>query len=319
MSERNPRLEAADWVAALCDDSFGPAEARLLESWLAESEVNRRAFATLTNNAGKFAAMAEISQLEKLRTDALDRMRAQGSWTRPAVLAAVLIMVFVATGIFWELNSRTLEIETGLGQMTSVALADGSIVEANTATHIRIRFDPLKRNVRLLEGEANFRVQPQRWRPFTVSTSDLSVQAVGTVFDVAELPHEARVIVSEGRVRVDTPAGRANGLVAGQKLVYNRSSNATSLLRAKPYQDLAWRERRIRIDGKPLSELLTELARYSTTRIELADPELGNLSISGDFDPLDPDSFARAVAKLHSLAVSEPGPHRIRLGPKNKN
>jgi transmembrane sensor len=319
VSERNPRLEAADWLAALCDDSFEAAEARLLESWLAESKANRRAFATLTNNAGKFAAMAEVSQLKKLRTGALERMRARRPRAHPAVLAAVLIMAFVATGIFWELSSHTFEIETRLGQMTSVTLADGSIVEANTATHIRIHFDPLERSIHLLEGEANFRVQPQRWRPFIVRTSDLSVHALGTIFDVAELPHEARVIVSEGHVRVDTPASRDYGLVADQKLIYSRLSNATYLLRAQLNQDLAWRERRIRIDGRPLSELLREFARYSTTRVELADPELGSLSISGDFDPLDPGSFARAVAKLHSLAVSEPGPNRILLGPKNKD
>jgi transmembrane sensor len=152
VSERNPRLEAADWLAALCDDSFEAAEARLLESWLAESEANRRAFATLTNNAGKFAAMAEVSQLKKLRTGALERMRARRPRAHPAVLAAVLIMAFVATGIFWELSSHTFEIETRLGQMTSVTLADGSIVEANTATHIRIHFDPLERSIHLLEG-----------------------------------------------------------------------------------------------------------------------------------------------------------------------
>jgi transmembrane sensor len=317
VAERNPKLEAADWLAALCDDSFGASEARLLESWLAESEVNRRELATLASNASKLAAIAEIAEFKKLRAGALDRMRARRPRISAVVLAAVLFAAAGVTGIFWEFNSRTIKIETSLGQMTSVTLMDGSIVETNSATHIEVHFDPLQRRVHLLEGEANFRVQPQRWRPFTVTTSDLNVRAIGTVFDVAELLHEARVVVSEGRVQVDTPSRRVDDLVAGQKLVYSRLSNATSLLRAQLGQDLAWREGRIRIDGMPLNELLRELARYSATRIELADPALGNLSISGDFDPRDPGSFARAVAKLHSLAMSEPGPDRILLGPKN--
>lgn len=317
MAERNLKLEAADWLAALCDDSFGASEARLLESWLAESEVNRLELATLVGNVSKLAPIAEMPELKKLRAGALDRMRARRvPRINAAVLAAVLLAAFGTTGILWELNSRTFNIETSLGQVTLVTLMDGSIVEANSATHIEVKFDPLQRRVHLLQGEANFRVEPQRWRPFTVRTSDLSVRAVGTVFDVAELPHEARVVVSEGRVRVDTHSRRVDDLTAGQKLVYSRISNATSLLHAQLSQDLAWREGRIRIDGMPLSELLREFARYSATRIELADPALGNLAISGDFDPRDPLSFARAVAKLHSLAISEPRPGHILLSPR---
>ena len=220
--------------------------------------------------------------------------------------------------MIWEANVQFARIDTAPGQRTSVTLADGSIIEANTATRIEVRFNLLQRRVRLFGGEANFEVRPRWWRPFIVETSDLSVRAVGTVFDVVESPKDVRVVVSEGRVRVDTPVRRVGSVGARQKLVYDRGSGTTLLLPAQLDQDLAWREGRLRFEGRPLGEVIEEFARYSSTRVVLADPELGKLSVSGDFDPREPGFFARAVAKLHSLSVSEPAPHQILLSSQKK-
>jgi transmembrane sensor len=312
-------LEAASWFAALCDESFGKAEARLLEAWLAESESHRRAFAAVAASSGKLAALADVPQLRSLRAGALDRLHSsRRSRPRARVLGAAALVALGALALIWDLNSRVTQVETTLGQRTAVTLADGSIVEVNTATRIEVRLDPWHRRVRLLGGEANFHVRPRWWQPFTVETSDLSVRAVGTVFDVMELPKETRVVVSEGRVGVDAPTHQIGIVAAGQKLVFGRSSGKTTLVPALLARDLAWREGRLRIDGTPLSEIIEEFGRYSSTRIRLADAQLGSLPISGDFDPREPDSFARAVAKLHSLSVSEPAPHEILLSAPRK-
>jgi transmembrane sensor len=101
-------------------------------------------------------------------------------------------------------------------------------------------------------------------------------------------------------------------------LVYDRRSGTSLLVPARLDQDLAWREGRLRFEGKPLGEVIEEFARYSTTRVVLADPQVGKLSVSGDFDPREPVFFARAVAKLHSLSVSEPAPSQILLSPQKK-
>jgi transmembrane sensor len=318
VSERDLKLEAANWFAALCDDSFGKAEARLLESWLAESESHRRTFAALTGNSAKLAVIADVPELKSRRAGALDRLHSRRRPPRRGLAVGAALLALGAAGIFWELNAQFARIETAPGQRTAVTLTDGSTIEANTATRIEVRFNLLQRRVQLLGGEANFAVRPRWWQPFIVETGDLSVRAVGTVFDVVESPKEVRVVVSEGRVRVDTPVRRVGSVGIRQKLVYDRRSGTTLLVPARLDQDLAWREGRLRFEGRPLGEVIEEFARYSTTRVVLADPQLGKLSISGDFDPREPLFFARAVAKLHSLSTSEPAPNQILLSPQKK-
>lgn len=315
--ERDLKLEAANWFAALCDDSFGKAEARLLECWLAESESHRRAFAALTGNSARLAVIADLPELKGRRAGALDRLRSRRRPRRGLAVGAAFLALGAAV-IFWERNAQFARIETAPGQRTAVTLTDGSIIDANTASRIEVRFNPLQRRVRLLKSEANFKVRPRWWQPFIVETGDLSVRAVGTVFDVMEAPNDVRVVVSEGRVRVDTPVRPVGTVGIRQKLVYDRQSGTALLVAAQLDQDLAWQEGRLRFEGRPLGEVIEEFARYSTTRVLLADPQLGKLSVSGDFDPREPVFFARAVAKLHSLSVSEPAPHQILLSPQKK-
>ena len=257
-----------------------------------------------------------MPELKSRRLGALDRLYSRRRPPRRGWAVGAGLLALGAAVIFWQLNVQFARIDTTAGQRTSVTLADGSIIEANTATRIEVRFNPLQRRVRLLGGEANFEVRPRWWQPFIVETSDLSVRAVGTVFDVVESPGDVRVVVSEGRVRVDTPVGRVGSVGIRQKLVYDRRSGTSLLVPARLDQDLAWVEGRLRFEARPLGEVIEEFARYSTTRIVLADPQLAKLSVSGDFDPREPVFFARAVATLHSLSLSEPAPHRILLSPQ---
>jgi len=51
------------------------------------------------------------------------------------------------------------------------------VVYLNTHSHVAIRFTAHTREVRLLDGEALFRVHHDTSRPFRVSTDDAVVQA----------------------------------------------------------------------------------------------------------------------------------------------
>jgi transmembrane sensor len=311
---RNPKIEAADWLAALRDDTFGEEEARALESWLAESEANRAAFDSLAAHSSKLMSLGDTPEMIALRAEALAGLRARRRRPMGRISALATVLMIGAGILLWTRSAQLIQIQTPLGQRSVTTLVDGSIVEVNSATRVEIRFDLFRRRVRLVQGEANFRVHPQWWRPFTVTTNDLAVRAVGTVFDVAQLSREARVVISEGTVRVDTPTGHFDAVTAGHRLVYDRELHDTTLGPARIDQDLAWREGRLKVDGVVLRELIEEFARYSPVRIELADPELGKLSISGDFDPNDPLTFARAVGKLRGLPVTVEAPDRVRLG-----
>lgn len=126
-------------------------------------------------------------------------LRARGH--RPAlaaVAASMLLAVVTGTWFFTQRNTYT----TGIGEQRSIVLSDGSTIQLNTGSRVRVRYSDAERDVDLLEGQALFRVAKNHDRPFVVDTNGARVRAVGTEFDVYRKYGGTVVTVIEGKVAV---------------------------------------------------------------------------------------------------------------------
>jgi transmembrane sensor len=105
-----------------------------------------------------------------------------------------------------------------------LALADGSeVAPDDAATTIQIGEQTATRTiVRLPSGAARFRVRHDSRRLFRVDAGTVQIDDIGTVFRVAhETGGRVRVVVSEGRVAVISPASGARvELAAGEDRVF---------------------------------------------------------------------------------------------------
>ena len=114
---------------------------------------------------------------------------------------------------------------TEAGQTRRINLTDGSVVQLNSDSRIRLTYGDVKREIQLLRGEARFSVAPDAARPFDVYASAQSFQSMGGVFDVRIAgPDHVALIVTEGDVRVMRP------LIAG-----NAQADHNSTRRPAPY------------------------------------------------------------------------------------
>src|SRR5690606_37958963 len=107
---------------------------------------------------------------------------AQTADRRPAprfwyALAASLLLTIAS--ITWYSFQRGVHA-TGIGEQRSLALADGSRIELNARSRIKIRYTDQQRRVELLEGQAFFDIASDKNRPFIVDTGGSSIRAVGT-------------------------------------------------------------------------------------------------------------------------------------------
>ena len=68
-----------------------------------------------------------------------------------------------------------------------------------------------------------------------------------------------------------------------------------------------WNNGRITFDGASLNEAVAEMNRYSPTPLRILKPSLGRLPIDGVFEAGDTAAFARAVGRLHGVAVRTNG------------
>jgi len=137
-------------------------------------------------------------------------------WRKPfvgfaaaAIAAAVLAVVFVPRMLGETLVTKHAE-------RREVALGDGSTVQLDPETRLRIKLDAYERRVSLERGRAVFHVAKDKARPFLVTSNGTVVRAVGTVFGVEQRQQGVVVTVSEGKVVVLTPQLQQRG-AAGKR------------------------------------------------------------------------------------------------------
>jgi transmembrane sensor len=134
---------------------------------------------------------------------------------RPAWVAGLVLTCVVGGGGLYVYSQRDLTFATQTGEQRFAKLADGSTLELNSRSRVRIRFSEHERDVDLLEGQALFHVAKDATRPFVVHSDATQVRAVGTEFDVYRKDSGTVVTVVEGRVAVLSPLlGQRNASAA---------------------------------------------------------------------------------------------------------
>jgi len=123
-------------------------------------------------------------------------------------VASIAFALVTAGAVYWQMHRYPLHT-TDIGERRSITLADGSTVDLNAHSKLRIEFSNTERRVELLEGQALFQVAKDKHRAFLVQSGDALVRAVGTQFDVSHKDSDTTVTVIEGRVAVYSRASAA--------------------------------------------------------------------------------------------------------------
>lgn len=268
----------------------------------------------LWNELGGLSADPAILRMRAEALVALDRRAARRTFIR--AIAAALFAVTVIGGA-WIFSGRTApeqvqladarEYSTRVGQISSIALSDGStaILDTNSAISARIGATG-ERGIEMLRGRALFTVAKMRERPFRVRAGRAVVTALGTRFVVYRKQAGLDVNLIEGRVRVEPqlapdhqptdPRSGAVEMAPGDQLQI--SQDVWRLARGGAWGDLDWVKGQLVFDNVPISQVIGELNRYSDKKFILADPELGLRTISAIIRTDDPAMLLRAIRAL---------------------
>lgn len=313
------RTEAAQWAAKLDAGNLQVDDLIKLRSWVSQSKVHRE---ELEATAAAWDRMDILSVCESVFARP-GRTRLRKLWLRGAIAAGLFLFAFTLYLVTNQLMHRdsalfTAYFQTRIGEQRTILLPDGSNVQMNTASELRVNFNGELRQVYLDDGEAFFSVTRDARRPFVVETRLGSVTAIGTAFSVRVDTPVVEVTVSEGVVRLDgiPQAGRAGDsklrtdsrervtVSAGQTASFDAAiQSLESLGPNEMVKKLAWRDGMIRFEGEPLSRVLEEHARYSTTDIQIADPTLRQLRIGGYFRAGDTKALLASLEDTFGIRV----------------
>jgi transmembrane sensor len=308
---------ASAWLAARDARAATPGEAAEFQSWLDADIRHRVAFLRLEASWQRADRLRDVRPLDRA-ADA-DLLRAPTP-RRPLFLAlAASVVVAVIGGTWaWQQHFSWQRYETRVGGFSRIVLDDGSVIDLNTNSDVRVRLRGDRREVRLLRGEGRFQVAHDKQRPFTVAAADTAVRAVGTEFSVRLRDGEqVDVLVSEGKVAVaSAQVPDAPALVAGDAAVV--LNDHVSVSRVEPQalkRRMAWTSGRLEFRGESLGEAVQEFNRYNRRQIRLSATTLSALRVGGSFSATDPESFADALASAFKLQVALDDANEIVLRP----
>jgi len=335
---------AADWHTRIEDDDPTPATRAEFDMWLAASPRHKEAYGAVESMWSSMGAARADPRILELRREALsapDRPR------RKLRFAAAAAAALACLGAFWcwtQLSERTGDgtaplsitrmeggtFRTSVGERSTVTLSDGSSVVLNTSTQVNISFSPGARHVRLLSGQAWFQVARNPSRPFIVEAGDQRVVALGTAFDVRIEDHQRTVQVTllEGRVSVEPIQSLFATLIESRPPIAELSPGEALTASAKepPQKHRAdiskvssWRRGQVVFNNDRLDTAIAELNRYTSSQIELADPALASLKVSGVFYAGHSDSFLETVTGYYPIRIVERSGDRVVLGSKSSN
>ena len=298
------RLEAFDWVMRLEASPADPATHGAFRAWLVRSDQH----ATLYEQTRRvWEAARHLAPTMPWRLAArpapqrhvISRRQWLGGMAAAASVAAV--------GLFGDLGA---DYQTGTGEIERLTLADGSMLQLDTDSAVRISFEATARRIALLHGRAFFVVAHDPVRPFSVAAESVTATALGTRFEVRRDDSHVTVSVAEGVVAVSRQGHAVPGdpLQAGEAATIPLMAGATRRLGVAPESVGAWREGRLVVDRWSVAATLDELGRYHRGTILLRDVALGALLVSGTYDLGRPVDAVRAVAQSHGGTVTEISP-----------
>jgi transmembrane sensor len=285
--------EAERWFVRLLEPDCPADERAMFERWRAADPAHA-------------AAYRDVEQLWKQSKDALKdptvmaaarrallhepEARTPRRWLIPAFavgMAALVALVVLPRWLMSPADPAGIAYTTAAGQQQTVKLSDGSSILLDTDSKVVVRYSERTRRVDLLHGQAQFTVQGNHAWPFVVHAGAGTVTAVGTQFQVRLDDQATDVALLKGKLAIaaESPEGALQdaSLVAGQALSYDESGHITPVHAIDLQQAQGWTQGKLFVHDWRLPALIAEMNRYSNTKLQIDDPSLQDIHISGIF------------------------------------
>lgn len=291
--EANSVIEARaiDWVIRQRSTSFDDWDG--FADWLAENPAHAPAYdiiASLDSDLDALPAPVSVPVIQIPQPRARPTRRFWMGGALAAALVGAISLSVIAPGD----NSR--RIATAAGEHRTVQLTDGSRIDLNGASVVRIDEDR-PRFASIESGEAMFHIVHRTGDPFIVEAGAAKIVDLGTAFNVVRRTGGLSVAVSEGVVAFN-PARQNIRVDAGNMLVAP-ARGAPLMQRIDAASIGGWRNGQLVYSGAPLSDVIQDLNRTAGIVVTV-DPAVAPRSFRGAL--IVGDDTARTVHDLAALS-----------------
>jgi ferric-dicitrate binding protein FerR (iron transport regulator) len=226
---------------------------------------------------------------------------------------AATVLLFVAVSLWWYSSlNRIHEIRTGFGEQRTIVLPDQSnvVLNGNSVLRYTSNWDENSSREVWIEGEGFFSVvHTKNHQKFVVhGVSQLSVEVLGTKFNIKTRQAASEVMLAEGKVKLEL-----GGVDNTQALFLEPGELATvrnkvlSAQRVNEQRYTSWVENKLFFERTPLRDLAILLEDTYGLTVTFTEPELDKRELSGEISAATEDEILFAISETLNLKVERVG------------
>ena len=204
---------------------------------------------------------------------------------------AAVLFIPLAVAFFFTVQKNTSSdvkiqtISTPLASKTNFELPDGSVVYLNAGSSLSFpeKFTGKKRLVKLT-GEAYFDVKKSK-QPFEVETSALTVDVLGTAFNVMTYKDALpEVTLERGKVVVRSKSDAQKILQPGEQAVIDTLNNTIYVNNVETELFTSWIDNRLIFKNEMLGNVVQKLERWYNISIDIEDKTLAQKRLNATIE-----------------------------------
>jgi transmembrane sensor len=305
--------EAVRWLMALRQTSSRtPADIRqAFEQWLSADPEHRRAFETCRRDweileplQDVYGPCRETSHLYSISGAGRTKLR----WAWSVGIAATLATLVTLGVIAMERFGTAMETvaATQVAEQKTLTLEDGTRIDVNGRSRLRVRYQRAQRMIQLDEGEALFDVATDAGRPFVVQAGIGAIRVVGTAFQVTRDESRISVAVLRGQVRVERTTAPTLQVLLSAGHAVNLTAEGIGPIQAVAADTVGtWKKQVLVFDRAPLGEVIRALQRQYRGTLRI-DPAAASLPLTAVIQFADIETTLAALPKTLPVAVEHP-------------
>lgn len=229
-------------------------------------------------------------------------------WNFAKYAAIFILLISTGTATYYYINKETnpniITVYSGIGEVKSVSLPDGSVAWLNALSQMSYpeKFTN-KREVKIT-GEVYFEVEHDEKNTFTVHSKYVNIEVYGTKFMISTYGDNPNVstCLFEGSIAMEVPTIKKTLELRPGNLVTLEKSTMNITKEENGAEGLnKWISGGISFYNEPLSEIAKKLQRKFGTEIAIEGHTIQSMKLTADFEEENLDQILNYMCSYAGL------------------
>lgn len=268
----------------------------VLMEWVINSEENTKEFASICRywyasgrkqEEKKFNSHTAFAKFKKIisnKNQQTKKVHVLASYWKQISAVAAVVILFASSFLLFNKNTTSHTIANTNQAVLEVVLPDSSMVflHQNAQISYPSKFNSKSRDIHV-QGHVFCDVQTNQNQPFLVTTPTITIQVLGTKFDIKESQNTASVIVAEGSVKVTSNATQTHVVLnENERADISVDEDIVATINSD-INFLSWKTGILTFNRTPLLTVFSDIERQYNCSIIVSDKDIYSEILTGTY------------------------------------